>query len=213
MKTRPTTPLTEAQRNALEARFALRVSARLNEGVNALPHDVTERLRVARQQAMRVARESRLELATAGQTATAGAVTVAGVSSQGTVVLGGWNDPGQSRAPGHGRRLDDGPMSWGWRLASALPVLALVAGLWGVHQYYQQEKVQAAADIDMAILTDELPPDAYSDPGFEEYLRTDNGPAVRPIDSTLPEPDGDLRTTETTPAASTTENAPAPAAP
>ena len=48
MKTRSTPPLTPAQRDALEARFALRVVARLDDGTSALPHDITERLRAER---------------------------------------------------------------------------------------------------------------------------------------------------------------------
>ncbi|HET8871982.1 MAG TPA: DUF3619 family protein, partial [Aquabacterium sp.] len=65
----------------------------------------------------------------------------------------------------------DAPLGWGWRLASALPLIALVAGLWGIHTWYRHEQLQAATDVDMALLTDDLPPNAYSDPGFEEYLR------------------------------------------
>jgi hypothetical protein len=30
----------------------------------------------------------------------------------------------------------------------------------------------------MALLTDDLPPSAYADAGFEEFLRSDAGPAV-----------------------------------
>jgi len=209
VKTRSNTPLTDAQREALEARFALRLTARLEDGVQGLPHDITERLRVARLQAVDAARVARLGAAvapvTAGTTSTVVGLQLAG--GQGSVVMGNpagaWNEAGQSRQPGHGRRLDDGPVAWGWRLASALPVLALVAGLWGVHAYKTEEKVQAAAEIDTALLTDDLPPDAYADAGFSEYLRGDSRTAVRPLDTTVPEPDGDLKTSDTAPAVST----------
>ncbi|WP_290874193.1 DUF3619 family protein [Aquabacterium sp.] len=187
MKTRPTTPLTAAQREALEARFALRLSARLEEGAQAVPHDISERLRVAREQAVRTAREARVkalspvaapaqtlpELALAG----AGAGPAAPSGPMGGL-LGTWQESSQSRQPGHGRRLDDGPVSWGWRIASALPIIALLAGLWGVQRYNQHEQVQAATDVDMALLTDDLPPSAYVDPGFEEFLRHNTGPAT-----------------------------------
>lgn len=209
MKTRSNTPLTDAQREALEARFALRLTARLEDGVQSLPHDISERLRVARLQAVEAARVARLGAAVAPVTADSPS-TVLGLQlagGQGSVVMGNpagtWNEAGQSRQPGHGRRLDDGPVAWGWRLASVLPVLALVAGLWGVHAYKTEEKVQAAADIDTALLTDDLPPDAYADAGFSEYLRSDNRAAVRPLDTTVPEPDGDLKTSDTAPAVST----------
>lgn len=201
MKTRPTTPLTPAQREALEARFALRLSARLEQGAQSVPHDITERLRVAREHAMRVARENRV--AALAPVAVASPVTVVGLQPAVAGGAGGWSESQQTRAHDHGRQLDDSPTSWGWRLASALPVLALVAGLWGIQQYYKHEQVQAATDVDMALLTDDLPPDAYADPGFAEFLRSDTGPTVRALDAAPPEADGDLSTTDTTPASIT----------
>lgn len=200
MKTRQTTQLNDAQREALQARFALRVTARLNEGNQELPHDITERLRIAREQAVdaaRLAQQTRLGVVVTGELATVGSAALAGVGAQGSTMLGGWSEAGQARQPGHGRRLDDGPLSWGWKLATALPVLALVAGLWLVHAYHDQEKVEATADIDTAILTDELPPDAYADPGFEEFLRGDERTPMRPIEEAIPEADGDLSSTDT----------------
>lgn len=203
MKTRHTTQLNDAQREALQARFALRVAARLNEGGQGLPHDITERLRIAREQAIEAARvvqqaqQTQLGLVATGEAAPVVATAVAGVSAQGAAMLGGWNEAGRARQPGRGRRMDDGPLSWGWRLATALPVLALVAGLWLVHAYHDQEKVEATADIDTAILTDDLPPDAYADPGFEEFLRGDDRTPMRPIEEPIPEADGDLSSTDT----------------
>lgn len=212
MKTRPTHPLTPAQREALEARFALRLSARLDQGAQSVSHDISERLRVAREQAMRAARETRTAVApvvvtapvavgvTGLSTAGAGNSTVGGM---GTGPMGGWRSSHQARTSGRGKRLDDSPTSWGWRLAAALPIVALVAGLWGIQRYYLHEQVQAATEVDMALLTDDLPPAAYSDPGFAEFLRDDTGPTVRPIEDAPPEASGDLQTTETTPANST----------
>jgi hypothetical protein len=204
VKTRPTTPLTPAQREALEARFALRLSARLDQGAQSVPHDVSERLRVAREQAIRAGREARAAaLAPVMAPACVVNVSVGNLSAAGAGQSGNWNESRYARASDHGRRLDDSPTSWGWRLASALPIIALVAGLWGIHRYYQQEQVQAATDVDMALLADDLPPAAYSDPGFAEFLKTDKGPSVRPIDSAAPEINGDLQTTETVPASTT----------
>lgn len=200
MKTRQTTQLNDAQREALQARFALRVTARLDDGGQGLPHDITERLRIAREQAIEVARlaqQARLGVVATGGLAPVVATTVAGLNTQGAAVLGGWNEAGQARQPGRGRRLDDGPLSWGWRLATALPVLALVSGLWLVHAYHDLEKVEATADIDTAILTDDLPPDAYADPGFEEFLRGDDRTPMRSIEEAIPEADGDLSSTDT----------------
>lgn len=207
MKTRPPTPLTPAQREALEARFALRLSARLEEGAQSVPYDISERLRVAREQAVRAGREARAAaVAPVMAPAPTVNVSVAGLSTAGAGGMRagpGWSESRYARSNDHGRRLDDSPPSWGWRIASALPVIALVAGLWGIHRYYKHEQVQAATDVDMALLTDDLPPNAYADPGFAEFLRTDTGPTVRPIDETAPEAAGDLQTTETAPASTT----------
>ncbi len=170
MKNRSTPPLNAAQREALEARFAVRLSARLSEGAQAVPHDISERLRVAREQAIRAARESRVKVAAAAPVLAPVSLGVAGVGPSGTLTLGGWQEGAQSRQ--HGRRLDDGPTSWLWRLASAVPIITLVLGLWMIHTNYRQEQVQAAAEVDMALLADDLPPSAYADPGFEEFLRS-----------------------------------------
>jgi len=186
VKTPPITPLNAAQREALEARFALRLSARLDEGAQAVPHDITERLRVAREQAVKTARDARVKALAPVSTPPLASpeLVLAGISAGGRNqglsggLLGAWQESAQSRQPGHGRRLDEGPVSWGWRFASALPVIALVLGLWGVARYTQHEQLQAATDVDMALLTDDLPPSAYADPGFEEFLRSDAGPAV-----------------------------------
>ena len=176
----PNTPLSRAQIEAIEARFALRVSARLDESPKALPHDITERLRVAREQAVRAAVLARPQVAVAAAPTyvptaqlAGGGMRLAGSGSSGQTAMPGWDAGMHHRDTSHGRPMDEGPLPWGWRLASALPALALVVGLWGIHAWYQSEKVQAASDVDMALLTDDLPPAAYADPGFEEYLQTD----------------------------------------
>jgi hypothetical protein len=195
--------LTPAQREALEARFALRVSARLNEGAAALPHDITERLRVAREQAVRAASPKPvLVQQPASAPVLSPALSPVGVSAGG---------PSLIRMPGahgvgrdQGRSANESPLTWGWKLASALPVLALLAGLWGIQAYFRAEKVQAATDVDMALLTDDLPPSAYADAGFAEFLRADaNDSPVRPLETEVTEPDGNLLSAETAPAAAT----------
>jgi hypothetical protein len=196
--------LTPAQREALEARFALRVGARLHEGAAALPHDISERLRVAREQAVRAARP-----ATAPVLApVAPPVPVAVLTPVAAGV--GQAQPKLIKLPGahsvgrdHGRHPTESPLNWGWRLATVLPVLALLGGLWGIQAYFRAEKVQAASELDVELLSDELPPSAYADPGFAEFLRTGADAAARPIDTEVEEPDGDLQTEETDPADAT----------
>jgi hypothetical protein len=65
-----------------------------------------------------------------------------------------------------------GPPSWWLRLASFAPLALLVVGLLFIQRSYVDQQVRAAAEIDAAILTDDLPPQAYSDPGFAEFLRS-----------------------------------------
>ena len=56
------------------------------------------------------------------------------------------------------------------RIAVAAPLLALVAGLAGVYQYEQQRHIAEVAELDAAVLSDELPLTAYLDHGFNAYL-------------------------------------------
>lgn len=58
------------------------------------------------------------------------------------------------------------------RLAVAAPILALVIGMGGVYQHGQQRQIAELADIDAAVLADELPLTAYLDPGFNAYLES-----------------------------------------
>ena len=134
---------------SLEARLAIRLASGLSIRSQQLPHDITERLRFAREQAVNQARQMRLAPA-------AGAV-VAGVSAQGTAVLGGHR-------------------SWWQQAVSVLPLITLVFGLVAIDRWSVQEQVRAAADIDAMLLSDALPPTAYSDPGFGEFLRTSPTP-------------------------------------
>ena len=131
--------------DALQSRFGLRVAARLNEGTRDLPQNVTERLRVSREKALEQARLSR-------------ATVLSGVQ-----VIGG----GNGATLGFG-----GPGSQRWfKLASLLPLLVLVAGLLLIEHVHQKAQIAAAAEIDTALLSDDVPPAAYSDPGFVEFLK------------------------------------------
>jgi hypothetical protein len=63
-----------------------------------------------------------------------------------------------------------------WQRALAwLPLLGLLAGLWLLGQSLQIEQARRAADIDALLLADDLPPQAWRDPGFAEFLRRPAG--------------------------------------
>jgi hypothetical protein len=56
------------------------------------------------------------------------------------------------------------------RAGAIIPLLALVAALSGVYQYEQEQHIAELAELDAAVLSDELPLTAYLDHGFNEYL-------------------------------------------
>lgn len=126
-----------------------KIATRLSAGNAELDHDILERLRVARQQA--IARRKVADLVVAGGVAASGG---------GTAALH-FND----RAPG----------LWN-RLAAALPLLALVAGLLTIYVTQADNRADEVAEIDAALLTDDLPPAAYADPGFLQFLKADRSP-------------------------------------
>ncbi len=132
--------------DAFETRFGLRVAARLSESADHLPHDVTERLRHARDTAL----SRRLVVAVAP-------ADVATLASATTLSLG--------TGPSGGK-------SWWMSLGALVPVVALLGGLSLIGHFHAQEQIAAAAEIDAALLSDDLPPAAYSDPGFVEFLKT-----------------------------------------
>lgn len=133
----------------LEARFGLRVASALTAQGETTDHDISERLRVAREQALERARQTRRATAPA----TASATQVVGITASGAAVLGGQS-------------------LWWTRLASAVPLLTLVIGLVLIDQWHDRAQIDAAADVDSALLADDLPPAAYSDPGFVEFLNS-----------------------------------------
>jgi hypothetical protein len=132
---------------ALQARFALRVAAHLNEASRELPHDVTERLKAARELSLERARLAR-------RTEAAGQVQVNGVGGGVAALLRG--GPGSD---------------WWLKLASAIPLVALVLGFVLIEHVHTKTQISAAAEIDAALLADDVPPAAYSDPGFVEFLK------------------------------------------
>ncbi len=137
-------PSRSTDSHAIESRLGMQLAAGLTARVGELPHDIGERLRVASNQAVARAREVRL---------VAPSKVVVGVSSGSAATLGEL-------------------VPWWQRAASVLPLLVLVAGLVAIDHWQSREQVLAAADIDAQLLSDDLPPAAYSDPGFAEFLRT-----------------------------------------
>jgi hypothetical protein len=131
--------------DGLEARFGARLAASLNERAASVPHDISERLRVSRERAVAIGRQ-------AVQRQAASDRGVVGLTERGAAVLGSKQG------------------LW-MRLAAWMPLAVLVAGLVLIQQWAEREQILAAAEIDAVLLADDLPPSAWTDPGFREYLR------------------------------------------
>lgn len=55
-----------------------------------------------------------------------------------------------------------------------LPILALLAGMWISFYWHSQEYVTHLEEVDSALLTDDLPPEAFLDNDFFEWLLDDS---------------------------------------
>jgi len=133
-----------AAREAMQARFARRVVARLSDGAGGLGGDVAERLRFGRERALERAALARK---------TAASASPVGVTGGGGALLGGGT-------------------GWWLRAASVLPLVALLVGLVLIQRWQTTAQITVAAEVDAALLADDLPPTAYRDAGFVEFLKT-----------------------------------------
>lgn len=133
-----------APADTLEARFALRVAGRLTERSRDLGPDIAERLRFARETALAAARSA--------------------PSAQSTGVVGA----GQRGGAAVLGRLGSG---WWIKLGSIAPMFVLIAGLVLIERWQANAQISVAAEVDAALLSDALPPNAYSDAGFAEFLK------------------------------------------
>ncbi len=127
--------------NTQEENFAYKVRHALNQKLEDLPDNVTERLAKARQVAVSRKKQTSPIYVRVLREAFAG--------GSGSV---------------------SSPFSWIGQLKLGLPALVLAIGLFGIVHYEEQRHISETAAIDMAVLSDELPPAAYTDIGFSAYL-------------------------------------------
>jgi hypothetical protein len=125
-----------------EDQFGHLVARALSTNLEQLPYEVQERLRAGRMRAIAARRVSPV-LVTRRQVQQMG---------DGTLSLG---------AP------------WkGWTpLASLFPMVLLVVGLLTINMVLDEYRANEIAEVDAALLTDDLPPMAYTDPGFVHFLK------------------------------------------
>lgn len=132
------------QAEVLEERMGLKIAARLAEASESVSHDIAQRLRHARTQALSRRKRPQADAATVSMT------------SGSLVALGG---PSGAHGP------------WWQRMGLLLPVLALLIGLPVIDRTMDDQAAQDIAKLDAALLIDDLPPAAYADPGFLQFLR------------------------------------------
>jgi hypothetical protein len=130
-----------------EFEFALKVRRALDERAAALPAPTTDRLAAAR----------RAALARKKPEAAPAPVLVPAFA-------------GMPGAYGPARGGPRPPVSLGRRLLRAWPLVLLVAGLAGIAYWEDMQRTAELADIDAAMLSDNLPLNAYLDHGFNAYL-------------------------------------------
>jgi hypothetical protein len=123
--------------------FGKAIAARLSEGAEDLPHNISERLKAARAQAISKRKIASIQVAQV--------VSVSG----GEAAL----------------QFDSHEDGFWSQIVSLLPLLALVLGLIAIAVSQDELRASELAEVDAELLTDELPPSAYVDPGFTQYLR------------------------------------------
>jgi hypothetical protein len=64
-------------------------------------------------------------------------------------------------------------MGWFGRLSSTLALCMLVFGMLGISEAQSEMRARELAEVDVALLTDELPPAAFADPGFLQFLQSE----------------------------------------
>ena len=123
-------------------RLGRNIALRLTDSTQNLPNDISERLKAARMQALAKRKVVKLQ-------------TASGINMNGgaaTLNMGGSDN------------------SLWTRLGSFIPLVALVVGLLAIAVIQEQRRVDEIAEVDIELLADELPPAAYTDPGFLHYL-------------------------------------------
>ena len=126
-----------------DAQFGRQVAALLDEGLARVDDHAATRLQIARKAALMVAAQPR----------EARALALAG--------------------RGGGHLGDSGIREWfsGARLWLALGLVALAISGITLSEFGAEAEADAAAELDLAILADDLPVTAYTDNGFDSWLQ------------------------------------------
>jgi Protein of unknown function (DUF3619) len=125
-----------------EALFVARVRRALDASADALPQLTLAKLALARKAALRAQFVPDLRLSPASELAGAG--------------------------PSHG---SSGRLGFGRASLVGSAILLVGACLAGLYQFEQDRRIQELADVDSAVLNDDLPIAAYADHGFNAFIK------------------------------------------
>ena len=129
-----------------EERYGYRVRQAQNHGLKDISPASSRRLEAARHLALSRQKQAAPELVLASQ----GASTAIGFGS---------NRPGGQPHP---------------YLRQALAVAALLLGMWIAFYWHSVQYVTELEEVDSALLSDDLPPEAFLDNDFFEWLKDDS---------------------------------------
>jgi hypothetical protein len=122
--------------------FGRASAALLTQGAENLPASVKDRLYEARKKALAARKPEKVRMKS---------VALAG--------SGNWTGNFKSSS-----NLWD-TLSW------VAPLVVLIFGLIGIAQWQNESRINDIAEVDAALLTDDVPPDAYADSGFMAFLK------------------------------------------
>lgn len=128
-----------------EIDYAYKIRRAMNESTESIPQATLDRLTQARQIALSRKKEA----------------TPTAVFALSGVLAG--NGASSSSSPST-------QSNWLKKMSLTIPLIVLIGGLYGIYNYEKEQQINDLAEIDAAVLVDELPPDAYLDEGFNAYL-------------------------------------------
>jgi len=126
-----------------ENEFGYRIRQALNEGLESLDYRTTYRLQQARQAAL-----ARHHAVGQAERIWAPSLQTAG-----------------------GPPVEDEPVNWLRRLGLVAPLLALIIGFVSIYEYQESRRISELADMDFAVLLDDVPLETYADEGFGALLK------------------------------------------
>lgn len=129
-----------------ELEFAYKVRRALDEKANTLPQATTDRLGAARKLAIARKKPESAIYTTVPERRLAGMLAGSGANP--------FNDS----------------LNWLIRVGIITPLIVLIVGAFSIYKYEEAFRIDELANLDAAVLSDELPLTAYLDHGFDTYL-------------------------------------------